>query len=305
MHIIDKNFYPGWVRKSMTFTIDDGNLRLDKKFLDYVKPAGIKGTFNLCGNIAVNDVFPALYDGYEIGNHCRMHANAMNDERRKILRDELFDANTADPKYGYRTETEGLYRYHTYAWIYVADDDLYLKLARECQENLVSIFGDERVKGFIWPCGWQNNLPLWEKLKAEGYHNIRATGCVKDTNGFSLPADLMHWSFNSNYTCMKETGEQYEAYPDDGQLKFYCFGVHSHDFENAGRWDVLEDFCDRYGNRPCDFWYACVGGIFDYAAAVEKVIVTDEAVVNPTGIDLYITVDGKRVSLRRRSEYKL
>ena len=45
---LDLNYYPGWTRKSITFTIDDGNLKLDRKFLDVVKPAGLKGTFNLC-----------------------------------------------------------------------------------------------------------------------------------------------------------------------------------------------------------------------------------------------------------------
>ena len=47
MKQIDKNFFPGWVRKSITFTIDDGNIEMDKKFIDITVPAGIKGTFNL------------------------------------------------------------------------------------------------------------------------------------------------------------------------------------------------------------------------------------------------------------------
>ena len=32
-HTIDKNFFPGWTRKSLTFTIDDGNIPTDTKFL--------------------------------------------------------------------------------------------------------------------------------------------------------------------------------------------------------------------------------------------------------------------------------
>ena len=45
-HIIDKNYFPGWVRKSVSFTIDDGNIEMDKKFIDIVRPAGVLGTFN-------------------------------------------------------------------------------------------------------------------------------------------------------------------------------------------------------------------------------------------------------------------
>ena len=42
MKTIDLHFYPGWTRKSMTFTIDDGNVKLDRKFLDITEPAGLK-----------------------------------------------------------------------------------------------------------------------------------------------------------------------------------------------------------------------------------------------------------------------
>ena len=41
-------YFPGFTRKSLTFTIDDGNITNDTKFLSIVRPAGILGTFNLC-----------------------------------------------------------------------------------------------------------------------------------------------------------------------------------------------------------------------------------------------------------------
>ena len=47
MKNIDLHFYPEWTRKSISFTIDDGNVVLDRKFLDITEPAGLKGTFNL------------------------------------------------------------------------------------------------------------------------------------------------------------------------------------------------------------------------------------------------------------------
>ena len=42
-----KKYFPGFTQKAITFSIDDGNLKHDKTFIDIVKPAGIKGTFNL------------------------------------------------------------------------------------------------------------------------------------------------------------------------------------------------------------------------------------------------------------------
>ena len=47
MKKIDLNFFPGYTRKAISYTIDDGNVPLDIKFLNVVKPHGFKGTFNL------------------------------------------------------------------------------------------------------------------------------------------------------------------------------------------------------------------------------------------------------------------
>ena len=306
MHIIDKNFFPGWVRKSITFTIDDGNLTLDKKFLGYVKPAGLRGTFNLCANREVNDVFPALYDGYEIGNHCKRHPHGMNDERRTLVKNELFDSATADPQFIYPTNSPGYYKKRMpYGWTDLADDDAYIELAQEAEENLVSIFGRDRVKGFIYPFGYQHSESLQKRLEAMGFQSIRWTGCVEDKTGFAMPADRMRWSYNANDGCLTDCAAKYDAYPDDGQLKFFCFGVHSHDFENRGTWNVLDDFCRRMGNRPEDFWYAGVGEIFEYEDAVGQLIVNDEEIVNPTDKDLFIKADGRRIVVRRRSAVTL
>ena len=60
MNKIDVNFYPGWTRKSVTFTIDDGNIPMDRKFISIVSPGGIKGTFNLNSN-KMNDMTPEEY----------------------------------------------------------------------------------------------------------------------------------------------------------------------------------------------------------------------------------------------------
>ena len=67
---VDKNYFPGWVRKSITFTIDDGNLVHDKHFIDTVKPYGIKGTFNLClPDLQKHsaDFYREFYEGFDFG----------------------------------------------------------------------------------------------------------------------------------------------------------------------------------------------------------------------------------------------
>lgn len=294
---IDANFYPGWVRKSITFTIDDGNLALDRKFMDYVKPAGIKGTFNLTTPLRApfnHDDYRRQYRGYEIANHCRYHAYPFAEDRPVTVKQEKFDPAKADPAYVYPTDEEGIYRIHTYAWCFLADDERYMQLVDSCQKELESVFGKGSIKGYIWPCGEQKNEKVYEALKAYGFESIRITGCTEDFTGFDLPADRSRWSYNADYTCLNAVAEKYAAYPDDGKLKFFCFGVHSHDFEYNDKWDELISFCRDYGCRPEEFWYASVGDIFAYEDAVKSLTVTEDSVTNPSNVDVYIKIDGKR-----------
>ncbi len=305
MKKIDLHFFPGWVRKSITFTIDDGNLKLDRKFLDITEPAGLRGTFNLNPPLkrGTPEEYAAFYKGYEVTNHCKYHPMAFSEKYpMRPIREELFDANIADPAYLYPSEEENLYWGFERKWWHFATDEKYLQCSIDAKEELESIFGKGSIKDFVWPFSEQKNEVVVAGIKKQGYRSIRKTGAVGDTTGFALPADRLAWSYNVTYKDMEEMAAKYDAYPDDGELKFFCFGVHSHDFENADRWDVLIDFCQKYGNRPTDFWYASVGEIFDYEDAVKAVTITEDRLINPSSIDLYIKVDGECVTLAANSE---
>lgn len=309
MKTVDSNFFPGWVRKSITFTIDDGNVRLDRKFLDITEPAGLKGTFNLNTPLKRLDAqgYRDFYQGYEITNHCKYHAYGFTKETTREIRNEPFDRETADKACLYPAEeSEGLYRIYTYNWCYVATNDAYLQCTKDATEELESVFGKGTIRDYVWPCGEQKNAALIEKLKAQGgFRSLRKTGCVADASGFSLPSDRLAWSYNANNTNMRELSKKYDEYPDDGELKFFCFGVHSHDFEKADNWDVLEDFCRDLGNRPNDFWYACVGEIFDYEDAVKALKISDAEIANESAIDVYVKIDGQPAVIKAHSTYPL
>ena len=98
---------------------------------------------------------------------------------------------------------------------------------------------------------------------------------------------------------------KYESYPDDGELKFFCFGVHSYDFERAEKWDDLREFAKLYGNRPNDFWYATVSEILEYEDAVKSLTVTDGEIKNPSSVTLYLEINGERRVLHAGEEIKL
>lgn len=293
-------YFPGWTRKSLSFTIDDGYLPMDQKFVAITKPAGLRGTFNLCSPLwqfETAEGFRDFYGDYEIANHCRYHAYPLTPETDKPLFDGLFGETEPDSAFRYRTDEEGLYRVRTYDWTYAADDDKFMELVKSCESDLEEIFGKGKIRGFIWPCGEQNNPHVFEMLKAHGFQSIRKTGCVGDSESFDMPADRMRWSYTADCNCLLRYGELYEALPDDGKLKFFCFGVHSSDFEGAGKWDDLREFCRKFGNRPDDYYYAGVGEIMDYEDAVAAATVTDRKITNPSDLTLYAIVNGDTITV--------
>lgn len=305
---MNKNIFcfPGYTKKAFTFTIDDGNLPLDKKFIDIVKPAGIKGTFNLVGadrqGRLTDEEYREFYRGFEIADHCKSHPKVILPTDNYVISDDAFDPQTANGDYIYKTEREGVYhKKYVSWWGCVATTDAYIKLIDDGKAELDAIFGKENVRDFVWPYHEQDDDKIKEHLRAAGYRSVRKTG----TAGFDMPTDRMAWCYNAVHTNLCERAAEYEALSDDGSLKFFCFGLHSHDYENNNCWDVLQTLADKYGNRPDDFWYATVGEIFDYEDAVNAATVTDGKIKNNSDITVYMIVDGKRVALAPGEEFKV
>lgn len=307
---VDKNFYPGFVRKAITFTIDDGNIELDKHFISIVKPHGIRGTFNLCSpNLKsyTADFYRELYSGFGISNHCKFHPFALTPDKERAVADEPFNAESANKSLLYKTDREGVYHFYSGTrWCTVASSEAYCRLVSECHRELEAIFGKGSITTYVWPYFEQNDDIVKDYLTNKfGYTAVRKTGEVKDSTGYSLPAAREAWSYNTGNKNLLAEAEKYESYTDDGELKFFAFGVHSHDFENDNNWCDLERFAEKYGNRESEFWYASVEEIFSYADATLELIVSDTAVKNPTDVRLYVKIDGEERIIEPNSEISI
>lgn len=298
--------FPGFTFKAMSFTIDDGNLKLDKKFIDVLNGSGIKGSFNLVGTDMragmTDDEYRAFYDGFEVTNHCKLHPILITDEERSRITDQPFDPKTASSELLYKTEREGVYHraFGTY-WGKAATEDAYVSLIDESKAELDEVFGKKNVCAFVWPYCEQPSDKIKKHLKDVGYASVRRTGIV----GFELPSDRMSWSYNANHANLLARAEEFEAIPDDGRLRFFCFGVHSHDFENNNCWNVLEAFAEKYGNRSEDFWYATVREIFEYEDAVRAAVITDGTVTNASNRPIYLRTEGRYVILLAGESIKI
>ena len=134
MKQIETVFYPGWCKKAITFTIDDGNFEMDRKLLDIVRPAGIYGTFNVCSNHIdekMAEEYRTLYAGYGIANHCKYHPYAFADGVTYQIHADQFDEKTADEKYVYPMENPTLYMVHRpKGWRIITDASNYAEMIR-------------------------------------------------------------------------------------------------------------------------------------------------------------------------------
>jgi len=289
--------FPGFTKKAISFTIDDGNVRLDKKFIDIVKPAGIFGTFNLCGKDRqgnmTDEEYREFYRGFEIANHCVAHPKVITEEMKASIVNEPFDPSTANTACIYPTDMEGVYhKYYTSWWGTVATEEAYCRLVKKGRQELESVFGKGNIRGFVWPYGTQDSDVVKEYLYRE-YESVRRTGEAD----FELPGDRRCWSYNATHKDLIERAEEFSRIEDDGKLRFFCFGVHSHDFENASCWHVLEAFAQRFGNRREDYWYATVGQVFDYEDAINAATVEDGIITNNSDIPIYLRCGGEYIIL--------
>ncbi len=310
MKRIDCNYFPGWVRKSISFTIDDGNLSMDRKFIDIVKKGGIKGTFNI-SSFYFDQLSPEgyreFYRGYEIANHVRLHPFALKSGVSYTIKDTPHPktAEINNDIYPHEGEDGLYYIMAPKGWRKVASDDAYIRLTAECTAQIKEVFYDQPALAFVWPFGMQDNSAVFERLKAMGFYALRKTGALSDKTNFDLPGDRTLWSYNANHLSLLADAKLYRDYPDDGKLKTFIFGVHSVDFERSGNWCDLEEFTEKYGGRPQEFWYATNYEIFHYEDAVKSLIIENDAIENPSDISLYIKIDGEPIIIEPHTKLKL
>ena len=326
---IDKNYFPGFVRKAVSFTIADGIVEYDKRFIEIVKPAGILGTFNLI-NTSLNrsgltdKEYIELYSGFEVSNHHVFHplpwfdfdGFCAEDFSEIPIHDSILynDSikNELDSSYLYKTDIPGLYfidyNYHFYKiytskyWHPIMTNESYIKYAQETKNDIESLFGKGSVVGFAFPHGKANEA-VKRMLKNEGYLYARGGYGRADNTGFSMPSDRYEWSNNAIHSNLNEVMADFDALEDDGNLKLFTFGVHASDF--LGHWDSLQTFADTYGRRPSDFYYASICDIFEYEDAVKALQNKNGKLINASNIDLYVTIDNVKVIIPQKSVYTL
>jgi len=271
-------YYPGHKEKALTFSCDDGAYKSDTIFIDLLKKYDLKATFNIVGKWMNNnsswytsEAHKSIYDGFEIGNHGYTHAQ--------------WDSFTTDDE---------------------AKADL-----KTNHDYLAAQFGTA-PSGLAWPFGDPNNAVLSRYVKELGMEYARPAESVSN---FYMPKDWYKWTqkfcsvdningYGYDFLNMKYAGEP-----------ILCtFWLHSSEWNTAGKfitngtaqqqWDVMEAFMKK-ASEDETIWAATNIEICRYGKALEKLVVNETSVTNPSEVDIYLSVNGNKVQIKAGETYSL
>ena len=280
--------FPGGKPKALTLSYDDG-VRADLKLCEVLEKYGLKCTFN-------------LNSAHFLGEEVRP---------TKINPDEIREHILAK---GHEIAVHG--KQHIAPGI--AAPVIVIRDVLECRSEMEKEFG-MIIRGMAYPDSGITKMhsgndyaTVRSYLSNLGIAYSRTLG--GDNNGFMMPTDFYAWmptAHHKNPNLMKWADEFLEA---DGYHKviarryprlFYLWG-HSYEFDDNDNWSVIEEFAKKMGGRD-DIWYATNIEIFEYTEAYERLVCSADGtmIYNPTGIEVFMHVDGKEYSVKPGQTLKI
>ena len=259
--------YPGFRRKALTLSYDDGTVH-DVRLVEILNRYGIKATFNLNSihftqrrpqktRAMTREEAAALFagSGHEIAVHSFSHP----------FLEQLPRGNAA--------------------WELMQD-----------RKTLEEMFGCI-VRGMAYPMGTYND----EVVEAARLCGICYARTCKATHGFDLPEDWLrlHPTCRHNDPVLMELCSRFltlhEDRPWDPRPKLFYLWGHSYEFSDDDNWELIEEFCARMADNP-DIWYATNGEIYAYIEAARQIVssVDGQLLYNPTARTLYLEISGEK-----------
>ncbi len=264
--------FPGGLRKALTLSYDDG-VEQDIRLMDILDKHGVRCTFNLNSGCWAKE--GTVYPKGQV--HRRLSAS----QAAKIYANPNHEVAAHCLTHASLTELSPAEVAHEV----LAD-----------RENLEAMFGGI-IRGLAYPFGTYSDSVV-EALKATGTAYART---VVSTNQFSIPNDWLRLHPTCHHAApnLPQLCDRFlqDSVPFGSQL-FYLWG-HSYEFESADNWHVIEHFCERMGGHA-DIWYATNIEIVEYVNACRSIRTSanGKRLHNPTCIDVWADIDGKRVCIK-------
>ena len=267
--------WPGFRRKAVTFSYDDG-MHNDRRLVALLNRHGLRGTFNLnSGSFSADDAaadarnvraseVPALYAGHEVAVHGRRH------ETWNVT---LPAVTAAD----------------------IARDRLALEA-----------LAGHPVEGSAYPCGGHSKSPAADAaLRALGIVHARVVAPRED---FAVPEDFLDWAPTTHHgrgdpaalaRRFLDAADPATAEP----ALFYVWG-HSFEFRSEDDWEKMDALCALLARD--DVWAATNIEICRYVHAFRSLRATldGRAIENPTAIPLCLRIGGWPVLLKPGESFR-
>lgn len=261
MNIIN-NLFPNGLHRCLTMSYDDG-FQSDIRLAQIFDEYGIKGTFNL--NSRELNSYPYLSDN-DVITYLKNHEVAVHTRTHPFL--------TALP------DLSVLYQ--------ILDD-------KEVLEYLCGYI----IRGMAYPYGIYDDHVISIAKNCQMEYGRTAA----DTNDFHVPVDFMKWNptTHHNNSNLINLWRQFLTFNDQSPLLFMVWG-HSFEFEIQNNWSIIEEFCKTAGLQG-DIWYATNIPVKDYLTAVNSLILSanQRIIMNPTSIDVWISIDNHPYSIKAGS----
>ncbi len=199
---LDTEFYPGFTKKALIFSYDDGSMPGDKSLIEHLNAAGYVGSFNI------------------ISSHWDTLTESQLEEKRRIYAGhEIANHTDTHPIMHEKDQTTGEFKLSEEACI----NDIVAG-----KEKLESIFGYE-VAGLAWPYTIPAARPGIRKHARENYIYVRGSG---DNYSFDVPDAFMdEWTFTvyqaRSEGVLKTYAEKYKEYDSAKLSLFSVWGIHS------------------------------------------------------------------------------
>ncbi len=161
------------------------------------------------------------------------------------------------------------------------------------------------MRGMSYPFGSYSDSII-RICRAAGMMYSRA---VRSTWAFDLPNDFMIWEPTCHHSELAEWKTLKKNFlaplPGDKMRLLYVWG-HSYEFDAAGNWDVIENFCTEFGGLD-EIWYATNIEIYDYITALRSLVINGECTMayNPSSVKLWLSVDDEPVVINPCETLKL
>ncbi len=253
--------FPGFKRKAVTFSYDDG-VKQDERLIEILDKYGLKGTFNLnagclyapSGNrMGVDEALAVFKDcNHELAVHGYNHLSLTEVDKAQATDDIIGDRKALEKLFG--RVMKGM------AYASGAYDDSVVEILKNCGINYART--TVQTESFTMSSDWLTTHPTCH------HNNPKLMELAK--------------AFVEAET--KPQGYKWHAKP----MLFFVWG-HSYEFDRDDNWEAIEKFAEYISGKE-DTWYACVGEIYEYAKAYERLefSVDGRYIYNPSAIDLYI-----------------